>query len=474
MNEYMTTSILFGFISKINTGNIIFDILIILAGVMILSVMTNEQFKYAVYDKYKYFSKYFDKYNYLTIKCENTCLSIRFKAVMHSISINNNKTINGVIENMHTKWSNKTQNFEEDKNVTWKINQATSFIINDNIIGNVYYYQKEKYSMNEGKMSYVDMSEIILKSSSLSTKQLTDWVNKQLDAHEIFIKNRILDKQYIVEVTYNTKNNDIEYLYTPWTSNVTFENRFFTNKDTIVDKINFFINNPEWYKARGIPYTLGILLWGEPGCGKTGFIKSIMNLTGRHGINIKLNNNFDMNLLKDIIYDEEIGPDLVIPQEKRIIIFEDIDCMGDIVTDRDIKKKKKKDDSKVDTDDVTGLLQKLCSKEEKSEQPSNNNLSYLLNILDGLQECTGRIIIMTTNKPDMLDKALIRSGRIDYKIHFTKATIEDIKNILNFYWDKTDEYELKTELNEKHSHADIVNFCRMSNTIYETIKLINS
>jgi ATP-dependent 26S proteasome regulatory subunit len=468
MHDYMTTSILFGFISKINTGNIIFDILIILTCVVIMSVMTNEQFKYGVYDKYKYFSKYFDKYNYLTIKCENTCLSTRFKAVMHSISINNNKTINGVIENMHTKWSNKTQNFEEDKNVTWKINQVTSFIINDNIIGNVYYYQKEKYSMNEGKMSYVDMSEIILKSSSLSTKQLTDWVNKQLEAHEIFIKNRILDKQYIIEVTYNTKINDIEYLYTPWTSNVTFENRFFTNKDTIVDKINFFINNPEWYKARGIPYTLGILLWGEPGCGKTGFIKSIMNLTGRHGINIKLNNNFDMNLLKDIIYDEEIGSDLVIPQDKRIIIFEDIDCMSDIVTDRDTKKNKKNVDN---TNDVSRLITHLCNKEEKIEKSSNNNnnLSYLLNILDGLQECTGRIIIMTTNKPEMLDKALVRPGRIDYKIHMKKATTDDIINIINFYWEAKGKYILENKMNEKYSHADIVNFCRTSNSLLETL-----
>ena len=51
---------------------------------------------------------------------------------------------------------------------------------------------------------------------------------------------------------------------------------------------------------------------------------------------------------------------------------------------------------------------------------NNNNLSFFLNIIDGLNECSGRIIIMTTNKIDYLDKAIIRPGRIDIKINFKK------------------------------------------------------
>ena len=41
--------------------------------------------------------------------------------------------------------------------------------------------------------------------------------------------------------------------------------------------IDFFLKNKEWYIKKGIPYNLGILLHGDPGCGKTRFIKQLMN-----------------------------------------------------------------------------------------------------------------------------------------------------------------------------------------------------
>lgn len=41
----------------------------------------------------------------------------------------------------------------------------------------------------------------------------------------------------------------------------------------------------------------------------------------------------------------------------------------------------------------------------------------LLNVLDGVVETPGRIVIMTTNHPETLDPALIRPGRIDKRIN---------------------------------------------------------
>ena len=73
---------------------------------------------------------------------------------------------------------------------------------------------------------------------------------------------------------------------------------------------------------------------------------------------------------------------------------------------------------------------------------------------------------MTTNKPNYLDKALIRPGRIDYNINFEKASINDIKNILSFYWEeKIDLSEIKPDIDMKYSHAEIINICRTSLTL---------
>ena len=57
-------------------------------------------------------------------------------------------------------------------------------------------------------------------------------------------------------------------------------------------------------------------------------------------------------------------------------------------------------------------------------------------------------------------------------INFSKATIDDIKNILEFYWDELVD-SIPDHCNMKYSHAEIVNMCRSSDTIEETLKNIS-
>jgi chaperone BCS1 len=134
------------------------------------------------------------------------------------------------------------------------------------------------------------------------------------------------------------------------------------------------------------------------------------------------------------------------------------------MTDLQIGKKQPKTTS---DDNITSVLQKMMKKDELV----NNNLSYLLNILDGIKESQDRIIIMTTNHVKKLDPALIRPGRIDLNINFKKASIKDIKEILKFYW-KKEVPELDSILNNQIAHANIINFCRSSDSIEKTIELL--
>lgn len=169
-------------------------------------------------------------------------------------------------------------------------------------------------------------------------------------------------------------------------------------------RVEFFVNNPQWYQERGIPYTLGILMHGAPGCGKTSFIKAVARDTGRHVVNIKMGSTTTVQQINNLFYTPRLSvvrdgaaQTFDIPMDKRIIVMEDVDCLSCVVRD------------------APGAV----------ADPHQLNLSILLNILDGVLETPGRIVIMTTNKPDVLDAALKRPGRIDVNIEFKKCSAAD-------------------------------------------------
>jgi SpoVK/Ycf46/Vps4 family AAA+-type ATPase len=57
-----------------------------------------------------------------------------------------------------------------------------------------------------------------------------------------------------------------------------------------------------------------------------------------------------------------------------------------------------------------------------------------LEILDGVVECPGRMVIMTTNRRGLLDPALIRPGRIDVEIEFGRLGRKEIEEICRKVW----------------------------------------
>lgn len=463
-SDIMMTNIIFKYVSKVESGYILIDVIYMIMLSSFIFYIVQPSFKTMFFRKIENYMNFWNKTNRIKFASSKNGNSMRQKAIMHYVSKKNDPSIKVLSEILETKYNNKTDDYEDRKTGLYRVDQESVFNVDTNIMGRVYYEEKEKSDFGT-KVVYVEYIFLEIFSSKLSMTELEDWVEKRMKEYENHIQEKIFDKQLLFDVGYNIKEKELSVSYNDWMSNVTFENRFFTNKDIIFDKIKFFMNNPDWYKERGIPHTLGFLLWGEPGCGKTGFIKALMNYTGRHGVTIKLNNKFDMNQLKEIMYEDTIS-DFKIPQNKRILIFEDIDCMGDIIKSREQKDEIVNIKSNKDMD-ITKLEELL-----HNDVCYNNNLSYFLNILDGLQECPGRIIVMTTNKPEKLDSALIRPGRIDHNIHFTLATSQDIINILEFYWKEKLPLEYINKIHllkaNKISHAMVVNICRINNNIIST------
>ena len=132
-------------------------------------------------------------------------------------------------------------------------------------------------------------------STTLSSKQLSALVStweKECEDFK-FAGNGLRYYTYSPLQKKSSKEESIpteDYNEFPFESRKTFDNVFFAQKQTVVSRIDFFLKNYDWYAERGIPYTLGFLFHGLPGCGKTSTIKAIANMTQRHIVSVQLKN----------------------------------------------------------------------------------------------------------------------------------------------------------------------------------------
>ncbi|CRG92848.1 putative mitochondrial chaperone BCS1-B [Talaromyces islandicus] len=170
------------------------------------------------------------------------------------------------------------------------------------------------------------------------------------------------------------------------------------DKKALVEDIQDFLSEEtrNWYARRGIQYKRGFLWHGPPGTGKSSFSFSI---AGQFELDI-----YVLSIPK--VDDGEITSLFAKLPPHCIVLLEDVDAVGTARTERPETPKSLGDSSTVS---------------EGGKSPGQLSMSGLLNALDGVSSAEGRVLIMTTNHIDKLDKALIRSGRVDQKVLFPLA-----------------------------------------------------
>lgn len=172
------------------------------------------------------------------------------------------------------------------------------------------------------------------------------------------------------------------------------------DKKGLLDDIDTFLKDRNWYKTRSIPYKRGYLFKGLAGNGKTTLSLSIAQYYDKDIIVANLSDMSNRGLER--LFTQELN-------SRSILLLEDIDAMT--------KKRDNKDKS-----DVT----------KKEEVVS---LSTVLNCLDGVFSKEGAIVIMTTNHPEMLDPALIRHGRVDYQFEITNPSKDSIEKYMSIFFE---------------------------------------
>lgn len=158
-------------------------------------------------------------------------------------------------------------------------------------------------------------------------------------------------------------------------------------------------NTRRFYTARGIPYRRGYLLHGPPGTGKTSLSLALASLFSLELYMLHIPSIRDDNQLESLF--STLPP-------RCIVLLEDIDAVG--------IEKRKPGSGGDDSDDSDSEDEDSWKKKQQQVRSSRCTLSGLLNVLDGVASQEGRIVLMTSNFAEQLDRALIRPGRIDKMI----------------------------------------------------------
>ena len=158
-------------------------------------------------------------------------------------------------------------------------------------------------------------------------------------------------------------------------------------KERLREMIQWPLEYPQVFAAMDVDPANGVLLYGPPGTGKTLLAKAVANEGQSNFISIK-----GPELLNKYVGESERGVREVFSKAREnaptVVFFDEIDS-------------------------IAGERGQHASDSGVSERV----VSQLLTELDGLEELEDVVVIATTNRPDLIDDALLRPGRLDRHVH---------------------------------------------------------
>jgi len=171
-------------------------------------------------------------------------------------------------------------------------------------------------------------------------------------------------------------------------------------KNKIIDEIEHFRNNRDWFFKKGLPHKLTLLFDGKPGSGKSSLLKSIAS-------------EWSMNLCiinMKYVTDKTLERGLATAPKNSLIVMEDFD--SNPATKNRMTMIESNDDEM-----IMGLT-----------------LSGFLNALDGVNPIDNCIVGMTTNVLEHVDAAIYRKGRVDHIFEINEIDGVEVKEYANYVY----------------------------------------
>ncbi len=244
------------------------------------------------------------------------------------------------------------------------------------------------------------------------------------------------------------KDKPLTFTRRKFSTNKTFENVIGPESKKLEKRIKYFDEHVDEYNRRGIPHKIGVLLHGMPGTGKTSLIGATTNYLQRHLILVKFDQIVTASRLRDLFFSEDIAVQdsltgqtrmMKIPIARRIYLLEEIDALGDIVLQRTNELHGRNDHGTI-----------------SSTLPDELTLGEILDVFDGNLQNHGRVLFLTSNFPDKLDRALLRPGRVDVNLTFGFASRDTIQQAFEFFFNLTDHpFSFAEFSNERLTMAEV-------------------